>query len=145
MRSTFMLTAALTAALIATSVTAQSAIRCEVDGKVSYGEACSPGSAAKMIAPTQETAEQKAAAKAAADQVRKDNAYVDKRLDDRYKRDSARPAAVNASMKDKTVVDGKAKSKRGAVKAKKAKKSGKKAATKASKTDSRAYRPSPKA
>jgi len=51
MRSIFILTAALTVALTATLVTAQTAIRCEVDGKVVYGDtACAPGSTARRPA-----------------------------------------------------------------------------------------------
>ena len=156
MRRTFMLTAALTAALIATSVTAQTAIRCEVDGKVVYGDgACASGSAAKAIAPTQDTAEQRAAGKVANDQIRKDTVAVDKRMDDRYKRDTARPAVVDVSTanikkravgkNNKTVADAKDEPKRGGVKAKKSKKSSKKAVAKASKKDNKSYRPAPKA
>jgi hypothetical protein len=146
MGRTFLLAVTLSAVVMATSVSAQNAIRCEVNGKAVYGDsACAPGSVGKAIAPTQETVEQKAAGKAASDQIRKDTAYVDKRLDDRYKRDTARRAVVDVSMKDKTVVDSKAKQKRNGVKAKKSKKSAKKAAVKASKKDNRSYRPAPKA
>ena len=150
MRRTFMLTAALTVALIATSITAQTAIRCEVDGRVVYGDsACAPGSTGKAIAPMQETAEQRAASKAANEQIRKDNAAVDKRMDDRFKRDTTRPAAVIASTAnaklDKAGVDARGESKRKSVKAKKSKKSSNKAAAKAPKNDNRSYRPAPKA
>ena len=152
---TFLLMATWAVAFVATSVSAQNAIRCEVNGKIAYGEACSAGSSPKVIAPTQETAEQKAAGKAAHDQIRKENAYVDKRLDDRYKRDTARPAVVEASTiyvkkravrkNKKTVVDANGEPKRGGVKAKKSKKSSNKAAPKAVKKDNRLYRPAPKA
>ena len=82
MRSIFILTVALTVGLTATLVSAQTAIRCDVDGKVVYGDtACAPGNSARTIAPTRETAEQKAAGKAANDQMRKDTAAVDKRMD----------------------------------------------------------------
>lgn len=143
MRRTFMLTAALTVAFIATSVSAQNAIRCEVDGKVVYGDAaCATGSTAKAIAPMQETAEQKAAGKAANDQIRKDTAYVDKRLDDRYKRDTTRPAVGNNS---KTVADTNTELKRGEPKAKKMKKASKQAKQKAPKKNNSSNRPAPKA
>ena len=143
MRRTFMQTAALTVAFIATSVTAQNAIRCEVDGKVVYGDAaCATGSTTRAIAPTQETAEQKAAGKAANDQIRKDTAYVDKRLDDRYKRDSTRPAVASNS---KTVADANTELKRGGPKAKQMKKASKKAKQKAAKRNNSSNRPAPKA
>lgn len=156
MRRVFILTAALTVTLIATSVSAQNAIRCEVDGKVAYGEAaCAPGSAAKVVAPMQETAEQKAASKAANDQIRKDNATVDKRLDDRLKRETARPAGVEVKTSyskkravrsnNKTVADANGKTQRDLAKTKKPKKSKKKTATKAAKKDNKSYRPAPKA
>ena len=144
MRRTFMLMAALTVALIATSITAQTAIRCEVDGRVVYGDsACAPGSAGKAIAPTQESAEQKAAGKAANEQIRKDNAAVDKRMDDRFKRDATRPGAVGASIKDEKAY-AKSESKGNGVKAKKSKKPSKKVAGKAFKKDNRSYRSAPK-
>ena len=141
MQRTFMLTTALTVALIATSVTAQNAMRCEVDGKVVYGDAAcntgKAGNAAKAVAPMQDTAEQKAAGKAANDQIRKDTAYVDKRLDDRYKRDTARPAVKEVKTtytkkravrsNTKTVADANGKTQRDIAKAKKPKKSKKKA------------------
>ena len=153
MRRTFILTAALTSALIATSVAAQTAIRCEMNGKVTYGDTpCASGSAATTIAPTRETAEQKAAGKAANDQIRKDTAAVDKRLDDRYKRDTARPVGLAASTdyakNDKTVADAKGEPKRSGVKVKKSKKPSKKASAKAAKAvkqDNKMYRPAPKA
>lgn len=154
MGRTFMLLAALTVAVMATSVNAQTAMRCEVNGQVVYGDACAPGSAAKAVAPTQETAEQKAAGKSANDQIRKDTAYVDKRMDDRYKRETARPAVVEVSTantkkravrkNNKTVADANGEPKRSA-KAKKKKRSTKIAAPKAPKKDNRSYRPAPKA
>lgn len=156
MGRTFLLTAALTVAVMSTSVAAQSAIRCEVDGKVVYSDAaCAPGAAAKAVAPTQETAEQKAAGKAAGEQIRKDTAYVDKRLDDRYKRETTRPATVEVSAtptkkrtvakKKKTATDVKREPKRGGVKAKKLQKSGPKAAAKDTKKDDTSNRPASKA
>lgn len=145
MRSIFNLTAALTVALMATWVSAQTAIRCEVDGKVVYGDtACAPGSAAKAIAPTRETAEQRAAGKAANDQIRRDTAAVDKRMDERFKRDTTRPVVVDVSTKDEKS-DAKKESKRKGVKAKKSKKPSKKLAAKAPKKDNRSYRSAPKA
>ena len=150
MRRIFLLTTAVTVALIATSAIAQTAIRCEVNGKVVYGDTpCASGSAATTIAPTRETAEQKAASKAANDQMRKDTAAVDKRLDDRYKRETARPVGLAASTgntkTDKSLADAKGKHKRGDVKAKKSKKSSKKASAKAPKKDNRSFRSAPKA
>ena len=151
MGRTFLLPTALAVALIATiatAATAQSLMRCEVNGKVVYSDAaCAPGSAAKAIVPVQETAEQRAAARAASDQVRKDTAYVDKRLDDRYKRDTARPMGIEASAKDKSAVDAGAAPKRiaKAKKSKTSKKSSKKAAAKAAKRGNASSRPAPQA
>ena len=145
MRSIFNLTAALTVGLMATWVSAQTAMRCEVDGKVVYGDtACAPGNAARAIAPTRETAEQKAAGKAANDQIRKDTAAVDKRMDDRFKRDTTRPVVVGASAMDEKA-DAKSEPKRKGVKAKKPKKPSKKLTAKAPKKDNRSYRSAPKA
>lgn len=156
MGHTFLLTAALTLAVLSTSVAAQNAFRCEVNGKVAYSDiACAPGAAAKAIAPTQETAQQKAAGKAAGEQIRKDTAYVDKRLDDRYKRETTRPATVEVgttpikkrtvAKKKKTATDAKGEPKRGGVKAKKSQKSGSKAAAKGTKKDNTSNRPASKA
>ena len=146
MRSIFISTVTLTAALMATLVTAQTAIRCEVDGKVIYGDtACAPGSAARAIASTRETAEQKAAGKVANDQIRSDTAAVDKRMDDRFKRDTTRPVVVGASpyVKDEKA-GARSGSKRKGAKAKKLKKPSQKAAAKAPKKDNRSYRSAPK-
>ena len=146
MRTTFILTTALTAALMATWVSAQTAIRCEIDGKVVYGDtACAPGSATRAIASTRETAEQKAAGKAANDQIRKDTAAVDKRMDDRFKRDTTRPVVVDANpyVKDEKA-GARSVPKRKGAKAKKLKKPSKKAAAKTPKKDNRSYRSAPK-
>ena len=122
MRRTFLLMAALAATLHVTLAIAQTAVRCDVGGKTTYGETpCPPSGTTKAIAPTQESAEQKAAAKAASDQIRKDNAYVDKRLDDRYKRDTTRPAVKAA--KDASVKKKRSKGKSGKAGAKKDNKS----------------------
>ena len=147
MARTFLFMAALTVVLFATSVTAQTAIRCEVNGKVVYGDtACAPGSAAKAVAPTQETAEQKAVGKAASEQIRKDTAAIDKRLDDRYKRDTAHSTVRVAKPKsagpriifDSTRKKGSAsKSKSKAAKAAKSPKAN-------AKKDNKSYRAAPK-
>ena len=152
MRRTFMLTAALTVALIATSVTAQNAIRCEVGGKVVYGDsACPPGSTAKAIAPTQDTAEQRAAGKAANDQIRKDTVAVDKRMDDRYTRETARPVVAETKTSSttkrtkpkasKAMLAADAEPKRGGFAKSKKGKSATKAGTK---QDGKSSRPAPK-
>ncbi|MBC7710004.1 MAG: hypothetical protein H7203_08090 [Rhizobacter sp.] len=144
MRSILIMTVALTLGLTATLVSAQTAIRCDVDGKVVYGDtACAPGNAARAIAPTRETAEQKAAGKAANDQMRKDTAAVDKRMDDRFKRDTTRPVVMSASTKDEKS-DARSEPKRKGVKAKKSKTISKKVAAKAPKKDNRSYRSAPK-
>lgn len=148
MRRTFLLPTALAVALIATAATAQTLMRCEVNGKVVYSDAaCAAGSAAKAIVPMQETAEQRAAARAASDQVRKDTTYVDKRMDDRYKRDTARPMGIEVSAKDKSAVDAGAAAKRiaKAKKSKMSKKSSKKTAAKAAKRENASSRPAAKA
>jgi hypothetical protein len=118
------------------TVNAQTAVRCDVNGKAVYSDQpCQPGAANKAAINTQETPEQRAAAKAANDQIRKDNLAVDKRLDDRYKRDTAhstpRGAASNAStQRNRIVLDNEANPK----KARKAKTSAKAKAAKAAKS-----------
>lgn len=156
MGRTFLLTAALTVALLAAPATAQTAFRCDGNGKTVYSDTpCPPGNTAKAIAPTQETPAQKAAAQAASTQARQDNAYIDKRLDERYKRETARPAVVESTTvtvkkrtkrkASKTVFGADTEPKRGGiVKSKKATKA-KRATTKAGpKKNNKSYRPTPK-
>lgn len=104
MRHTFLLTACVVVATAVSSlsshVTAQTAVRCDNDGQTVYSDKpCPPGNAARAIAPTQDTAEQKAAGQAASEQIRKDNAAIDKRLDDRLKRETT-PATIVATKAD---------------------------------------------
>jgi hypothetical protein len=128
----------LTLLLGSVAANAQTAVRCDVNGKSVYSDQpCQSAPPNKAAISTQETPEQRAAAKAANDQIRKDNLAVDKRLDDRFKRDSAhsapRGAASNVSLqRDRTVLDGESKPK----KARKTKKTSAKAkATKATKAE----------
>jgi len=136
MRHTFLLTACFVVATAVSSlssqVTAQTAVRCDNNGQPVYSDKpCPPGSAAKAVAPTQDTAEQKAAGQAASAQIRKDNEAVDKRLDDRLKRETAgtATAAVKANPDMTTASKPKrgksAKSKVSKAKVKKSAKSGK--------------------
>lgn len=136
---------ALTASLFIGYAAAQTAVRCDVNGKAVYSDQpCLPGLANKAAINTQETAEQRAAAKAANDQIRKDTVAVDKRLDDRYKRETA--GASKVSIKggaDENAVASKRKASKAKAskskknKAAKAKKAGK--STKA-KRDNKSYR-----
>ena len=130
---------ALTASLFSGYAAAQTAVRCDVNGKAVYSDQpCLPGLANKAAINTQETAEQRAAAKAANDQIRKDNVAVDKRLDDRYKRDTAHSTprvayvATGAVKRNRLVLDNdtqrgkaKAKAKSKSAKAKRAAKAAK--------------------
>jgi Domain of unknown function (DUF4124) len=147
MRRTFLLIAALTIAAVACPVTAQTAIRCDINGQTVYGDTpCPPGSSAKAVAPTQLTAEQKAAGQAANEQIRKDTAAVDKRLDDRYKRETARANVVQtAAASEKSAAKRKASKrtgadgqKRGVIKSKKASRG---SAKSAGKKGGASYRP----
>ena len=80
------------------SASAQTAIRCDVGGQVVYSDKpCPAGAAGNPVAPTQDTASQKAAAKQANAQLRADNAAIDKRMDDRLKRETVRPAKASKS------------------------------------------------
>ena len=136
---------ALTASLVTATAEAQPAVRCDVNGKVVYSDQpCLPGLANKAAINTQETAEQRAAAKAANDQIRKDNVAVDKRLDDRYKRETA--GASKVSMKSGSdEIAAAAKGKAGKTKASKGKKNKAAKAKKAGKStkakrDNKSYR-----
>lgn len=99
MGRTFLL-AALTALLLTPLAFAQTAYRCDVNGSTIYSDKpCPPGNSAKAVTSTQETPEQKAASKLANEQMRKDNAELNKRLTEREKleakeRADARKAAA---------------------------------------------------
>lgn len=104
---------------------AQTAIRCDANGKTTYGETpCKPGATATEIAPTQETKQQRDDAKAAREQIRKDTAAVDKRMDDRLKRETVHGLPPTASTKTARS-DEKPRKKSGATKKGKAKKAAK--------------------
>jgi hypothetical protein len=146
MRLTFLTTTLVVVATLSSlsaPLAAQTAVRCDVNGQTVYSDKpCPPGTAAKVIAPIQETPEQRAAAQSANAQIRKDNASVDKRLDDRLKRETTHVATRAAP--DKAAAEkpkrGKAiKAKVSKAKAKKAAKSGKSKA----KQDTNAYRQKP--
>ena len=119
-------------ALCASNVFAQNAFRCEQDGKTVYSD--KPCPAAKVVASTQDTPEQKAAAKQANDQMRKDANDLNKRLSDREKLEAQERAAArkaNAAAKAKEAKEKKAASAKS--KAGKAKVSKKKSADRKSK------------
>jgi hypothetical protein len=137
-----LLTTLFTIAFFAHPAGAQTAFRCDLNGQTVYSDKpCPPGNAAKAVAPTQETAEQKAASDAANARMRQDNAELNKRLTEREKleakeRADARKAAPKerADAKEKQAKAKRAK-KAKAAKAKapktvkKAKKSGNSAVT----------------
>ena len=112
------LLASSTFVTFATTAAAQTAIRCDANGKTTYGEApCKPGATATEIAPTQESKQQREDGKAAREQIRRDTAAVDKRMDDRLKRETVRGTPATASL-NKTAEDKKSRKKSGASKAK---------------------------
>ncbi len=136
MRHTLLLTACVVITTVVSSlsppVTAQTAVRCDNDGQTVYSDKpCPPGNAAKAVVPTQDTAEQKAAGQAASAQIRKDNEAVDKRLDDRLKRETAGTSTVAVKAKPDKATAAKpkrsksAKTKVSKAKVKKSAKSGK--------------------
>ncbi len=89
--------------LFAGSAFAQSAFRCDQDGKTVYSD--KPCPAAKVVAPTHDSAEQKAAAKEANAQMRKDAGDINRRLSEREKleaqeRAAARKAAAAAARQE---------------------------------------------
>jgi len=82
------------ALLTAIPVSAQTAVRCDQGGQTAYNEkSCPSGDVGKVIAPTQDSAAQRQAAREANDQLRKDSQAIDQRLTQRIKSDAAsRPA-----------------------------------------------------
>lgn len=112
----------------------QNAFRCDQDGKTVYSD--KPCPAAKVVAPTQDSAEQKAAAKDANAQIRKDTNDLNKRLSEREKLEAQERAAArkaNAASAAKEAKPAKAR-KAGSAKGKSGKaKAGKKSADKKSK------------
>ena len=110
--------AMLVSTTLVAAAQAQTAIRCDANGKTTYGETpCKPGATATEIAPTQETKQQRDDAKAAREQIRKDTAAVDKRMDDRLKRETVHGLPPTASTK-KAKSDDKPRKKSGASKSK---------------------------
>ena len=92
----------ISVAAFSVTANAQTAFRCDQDGKTLYSD--KPCPAATAVAPTQDSAEQKAAAKAANDQMRKDHADLSKRLSEREKLEAQERAAqrkANAAAKAK--------------------------------------------
>lgn len=70
----------------ATLVIAQTAFRCDNNGQTVYSDRpCPPGHSAKAVTTSQDSAGQRAASQAAAAQMRKDNAELNKRLSEREK------------------------------------------------------------
>lgn len=99
---------------------AQTAFRCENNGKTVYSDVPCP--AGKAVVATQETAEQKAATEAANAQMRQDNADLNKRLSDREKREALERAAARKAAGKPTLARAKSKSAAKAKSAKAAKK-----------------------
>lgn len=95
--------AALLGVFSTLTASAQTAYRCDQNGTTVYSEKpCPPAATGKAVAPTQDTAEQRAASQAANAQMRKDNADLNKRLSDREKleareRAEQRKAAASAA------------------------------------------------
>ena len=125
MRRAILLIAALAAVLLIPIASAQTAFRCDANGTTVYSDKpCPPGNVSKTVTSTQESPEQKAASKAANEQMRKDNADLNKRLTEREKLDAkeradARKAAAklrpevakqkpNKAARSKAIKDGKA-------------------------------------
>lgn len=81
----------ITAALIA-AASAQTAFRCDNNGQTVYSD--TPCPAGKSVVGTQDSAAQKAAAKDANAQMRKDSTDLNKRLSDREKLEAQERAAV---------------------------------------------------
>ena len=79
---------------------AQTAFRCDNNGQTTYSE--KPCVAGKAVVGTQDSPEQKAAAKDANAQVRKDNADLSKRLSDREKLEAQERAAARKAVAKKS-------------------------------------------
>ena len=86
---------------------AQTAYRCDNNGQTVYSD--TPCPAGKAVVGTQETPEQRAATKAANDQMRRDNADLNKRLSDREKLEAQERAAARKAAGKPTVVSAKGK------------------------------------
>ena len=120
----------LSCPLLVAPLAAQSAFRCEQNGQTVYSDKPCPSSAtSKAVAPTQDSAQQKAASQAATAQMRSDNADLDKLLAERQRREAkeraeARKAAGNAA--NEAQVQRKSKAAKAGAKAKAAKGSKKK-------------------
>ena len=109
----------LSAGLIA-AASAQTAFRCDNNGQTVYSD--TPCPAGKSVVGTQDSASQKAAAKDANAQMRKDNADLNKRLSDREKLAAQERAAARKAAAKPVPVATKANGKAKAAKAKAAKK-----------------------
>jgi predicted transcriptional regulator len=72
---------AIASCLLATTASAQGAFRCEVNGRTVYSD--QPCTNGKLVAPTQDSAEQQQRGKEAMQQVKADNNAVDARIDRR--------------------------------------------------------------
>ena len=108
------------AALSMSTTHAQTAFRCDNNGQAVYSD--KPCPAGKAVVATQDSAEQKAAAKDANAQMRKDNADLNKRLSDREKLEAQERAAARNAAARKSDASAKtkagSKAKNGAKKAK---------------------------
>jgi hypothetical protein len=91
---------AASCALFAVEADAQSAFRCDDAGKVVYSD--KPCPQGRAVAPAQDSPEQRAASKAATDQLRKDQADLNKRLSEREKLEAQERAAANKAAAKRT-------------------------------------------
>ena len=103
-----MATAILLAAGLMGAAAAQTAYRCDNNGQTVYSD--KPCPAGKAVVGTQETPEQRAAAKEANAQMRQDNADINKRLSDREKLEAQERAAARRAAGKPTVASAKGKS-----------------------------------
>ena len=108
---------ALAAVLLSPIASAQTAFRCDVNGTTVYSDKpCPPGSTAKAVTATQDTAEQKAASTSANAQMRSDNTELNKRLSEREKLDAKERADARKASKGSKTVKAKAPKKSAAKK-----------------------------
>lgn len=134
--------AMLLAALSMSATQAQTAFRCDNNGQTTYSE--KPCPAGKAVVGTQDSAEQKAAAKDANAQMRKDNADISKRLSDREKLEAQERAAARKAALKKSDAGKKAKASAKAKSAAKNAKATKQTKAKKKKSSSAAVIASPK-
>lgn len=113
----------LLALTLATSVSAQNAYRCEVNGTTVYSEKPCPGG--RVVAPTQESDAQKAQTADAARQLKADDKQLSRQINQRVNRETKERAAERkVAERARIAADKRARAER-AAEAKKAKKAAK--------------------